>query len=73
MSFTEKHRLEELPGVIERLEAEVGKLSQLLSDPELYSREPVKFSKATAALTERQERLAAAEDEWLALEEKAET
>ena len=71
LSFTEKHRLEELPGVIERLEAEIGKLGDLLSDPELFTREPVKFRKATEALAERQAKLSAAEDEWLALEEKA--
>ncbi len=71
LSFTEKHRLEELPGVIERLEAEIGKLEQLLADPELFTREPVKFRKATEALTERQEKLSAAEEEWLGLEEKA--
>jgi ATP-binding cassette subfamily F protein uup len=32
----------------------------------------VKFRKATEALAERQAALAAAEEEWLALEEKAE-
>ena len=71
LTFTEKHRLEALPGVIERLEAEIGKLGELLSDPELYAREPVKFRKATEALAERQAKLAAAEEEWLTLEEKA--
>ena len=44
----------------------------LLSDAELFTREPVKFRKATEALTERQTKLAAAEDEWLELAEKAE-
>ena len=71
LSFTEKHRLEALPAEIERLEAEIGKLTELLSDPDLFSREPVKFRKATEALAERQTRLEAAETEWLTLEEKA--
>ena len=72
LSFTEKHRLEALPAEMERLEAEMAKLQELLSDPDLYAREPVKFRKATEALAERQEKLSAAEDEWLALAEKAE-
>ncbi len=71
LTFTEKHRLEELPAVIARLEAEIAKLAGLLSDADLFSREPVKFRKATEALSERQAALTAAEDEWLALEEKA--
>ncbi|MFY0309273.1 ABC-F family ATP-binding cassette domain-containing protein [Leisingera sp. D0M16] len=73
LSFKEKHRLEALPGEIERLEAEIGKLQELMADPELFTREPVKFKKATEALVERQEKLAAAEEEWLLLEEKAES
>ncbi len=67
LNFTETHRLKELPAVIARLEAEMGKLSELLSDPDLYTREPVKFAKATEALAERQAKLAAAEEEWLLL------
>ena len=71
LSFTEKHRLEALPAELERLEAEIGKLTELLGDPELFSTNPVKFKKATDALVERQQKLQAAEDEWLELEEKA--
>ena len=71
LSFTEKHRLEALPGIIERLEAEIAKLEEFLMDPELFSKEPVKFKKASEALAERQLALAAAEEEWLELEEKA--
>jgi ATP-binding cassette subfamily F protein uup len=72
LSFTEKHRLEALPAEIERLEAEIAKLEGLMADPDLFTREPVKFRKATEALVERQQKLALAEEEWLELEEKAE-
>ena len=72
LSFTEKHRLDELPDVIDRLTAEIGKLEGLLADPDLFTREPVKFRKATEALQARQTALAEAEEEWLELAEKAE-
>ena len=42
-----------------------------MADPDLYTREPVKFRKASEALVERQTKLASAEEEWLELEEKA--
>ncbi|PLS20559.1 ABC-F family ATP-binding cassette domain-containing protein [Neptunicoccus cionae] len=71
MSFKDEHRLKELPQVIERLEAEIAKLHEYLSDPELYTTAPVKFQKATEALTERETALEAAEMEWLELEEQA--
>ncbi len=71
LSFTEKHRLEELPAVIERFEAEIAKLEAFLAQPDLYAKEPLKFKKGTEALVERQQALAAAEEEWIGLEEKA--
>ena len=73
LSFTEKHRLEALPAEIARLEAEIAKLEDLMSDPTLYTDNPVKFQKATDALIERNEKLQDAEAEWLVLEEKAES
>lgn len=72
LSFTEKHRLEALPEIIERTEAEIAKLEEYLAAPDLYAREPVKFNKASEALAERQAALVAAEEEWLQLAEKAE-
>lgn len=71
LSFTEKHRLEALPGVIDKLTAEIGKLEELLADPDLFTQQPVKFQKAMDALVARQTMLSDAEEEWLALEEKA--
>ncbi len=72
LSFTERHRLEALPAEIDRLSAEIAKLEELMADPELFTREPVKFRKATEALVERQTKRDAAEEEWLMLAEKAE-
>ncbi|MDG4647593.1 ATP-binding cassette domain-containing protein [Roseibacterium sp. SDUM158017] len=71
LSFTEAHRLEALPAEIDRLEAEIAKLAEFLSDPEVYASAPAKAEKASAALAERQARLGAAEEEWLRLEDKA--
>jgi ATP-binding cassette subfamily F protein uup len=71
LSFTEKHRLEVLPAEMARIEAEIVKLQDVMSDPALFTENPVKFEKATDALIERQARLDDAEEEWLMLEEKA--
>ena len=70
MSFKDEHRLKELPSVLERLEAEIRKLTDYLSDPELYTLAPVKFQKASEALAERHDALDKAEIEWLELEER---
>lgn len=71
LSFTEKKRLAELPDLIARLEAEIGKLAQLLETPDLFTKEPVKFRKASEMLADRQSALSAAEEEWLDLETRA--
>ncbi len=72
LSFTEKHRLDALPGVMDRLAAEIARLEAFMADPELFTKEPVKFRKGTEALVERQKALAEAEEEWLELAERAE-
>ena len=52
-------------------DAEIGKLADFLSDPELFAKSPDKFRRASERLAERQLALTAAEEEWLMLEEKA--
>ncbi len=71
LSFVQAHRLKELPGLIEKLEAEIARLEEFLSDADLFSRDPAKFAKASEGLVDRQASLAAAEEEWLELEERA--
>ncbi|MGE0226272.1 MAG: ABC-F family ATP-binding cassette domain-containing protein [Acetobacteraceae bacterium] len=68
MTFKDKHALETLPARIAALEAEVGRLSGELADPDLYARKPDRFAAATSQLETAQAALAAAEEQWLTLE-----
>ena len=60
-----------MPKLIAGYEADIAKLTELLATPDLYTKDPAKFAKATTALTDRQNLLSAAEEEWLMLEERA--
>jgi ATP-binding cassette subfamily F protein uup len=71
LTFTERKRFDDLPALMERLQAEIAKLTEFLSQPDLYDKEPAKFRKASEGLSERQSALAAAEEEWLTLAERA--
>ena len=70
-SFVDKHRLNEIPNLMDRLEYEIKQLETFLSDSNLYLEHPNKFEKASAALIERQAEMKKLEDEWFKLEEKA--
>ena len=70
LTFTQAHRLKALPENIEKIENEIIKLTELLSDPDLFLKDSKKFSKLSLYLVERQELLSELEDEWLNLEEK---
>ena len=67
LSFTERNRLDELPGLIDRLEAEIGKLAEYLETPDLFTGQPAKFRKASEGMADRQAQLNAAEADWLDL------
>ncbi len=69
MSFTQTHRLNALPGEMDKIGKEIAKLEELLADPQLFTRDPARFRKATDLLVARQKALSEAENEWLRLEE----
>jgi ATP-binding cassette subfamily F protein uup len=71
LSFTERKRMNDLPGVIAKLESEIAKLEELLDTADLFTKEPVKFRKASEMLADRQAQLSAAEEEWLLLADRA--
>ncbi len=68
LSFKQQHALETLPAAMEKLQQEIAQLQDALATPDLYTRDRARFDRFTAALTEKQETLAKAEEEWLELE-----
>ena len=68
MTFKDRHALEMLPAGSPRCRAKSARLNALLADPDLYARDPARFAATTTALDAAQQRLAAAEEQWLTLE-----
>ena len=68
LSFKDKHALEALPKQMEQLTAERARLQRRLADPNLYRKNPTDFATTTAKLSRTEQELAAAEEQWLALE-----
>ena len=71
LSYREKRELEELPGRIEKLEAEMLEIEQALADPTIYARDNVRALELTARLPQAREELDAAETRWLELSDRA--
>ncbi len=70
LSFTDHHRLREIPREVERLELEIKKLEDFLSIDGLYLSDQKKFDKASTALVERKLKMDEIMEEWLLLEDK---
>ena len=68
MTFNDKHALETLPDRMAALQKDIVKLQAQLDDPNLYARDPKKFTEVSAALGAAQTELAASEERWLELE-----
>jgi ATP-binding cassette subfamily F protein uup len=72
LSFKDQHRLGELDGLMPTLAGEIAALERRLADPGLYAKDPAAFDRIMKTLEATRARLAAAEEEWLGLEEKRE-
>ena len=72
LSYKDQRRLEELEKLIAEAPAKAAALEARLADPGLYGRDPEGFQRLSRELDQAREGLAAAEEEWLALEERRE-
>ncbi len=72
LSFKDQHRLKELDALMPKLTDKIAKAEAALADPGLYARDPKAFERTSHALDKARADLAAAEDEWLGLEERRE-
>jgi ABC transport system ATP-binding/permease protein len=68
MNFKDKHALESLPNTIAALRTVANELQAKLDDPQFYARDRAAFEKVTAEFGELQQKIAAAEEQWLKLE-----
>lgn len=73
LSFKLQFELDNLPAKIAGLEQEIIALEKLLSDPNLYSRNPEQFQSASAKLNQAKSDLETAEHRWLELDEMQNT
>jgi ABC transport system ATP-binding/permease protein len=68
LTFSDKHALETLPARIEALERTIASLQKNLSDSTLYARDPARFREVSEKLAAAETERAACEDRWLELE-----
>ena len=67
LSFKERKELEQLPGQIEALEAEMGRLQALLADPALYRGAPEEVARLTSELQAKEASHQASMQRWESL------
>ena len=65
LSFKDQRDLDRLPGEIERIEQEIGAAEQVLTDPDLYLRDPSRFGELTEQIAQLRAEKHAAEERWL--------
>jgi ATP-binding cassette subfamily F protein uup len=72
LSYKDQRDLDRLPGEIERLEAEIAAVEDVLSDAGLYTRDPERFAELTAMAAKLRTEKHSAEERWLEVAEMAE-
>lgn len=72
LTFKDKHALETLPDRMAKMERDIAKLQTILAEPDIYTKNPTRFEKATKKLEKTSADLARAEEQWLELEMKRE-
>ncbi len=72
LSYKDQRDLDQLPGRIDQIEAEIASNEALLSDPDLYRRDPGRFEAISAAIERLRLERDSAERRWLELAEQAE-
>jgi len=72
LTYKDQRDYDRLPGEIERLEASIAADEQILSDPDLYTREPKRFAELTERIARHRADIEAAEVRWLEVAEMAE-
>jgi len=68
MTYKDKHALETLPATIAKWQQEAAALQVRLDDPNFYVTDRNSFEKTTHLLGELQQKIGAAEEQWLTLE-----
>ena len=72
LTFADSHALKTLPARIDKLTAELRRLEEVLAAPDLYRRDPQKFTATTMAIATARAELTEAEEEWLLAEMRRE-
>jgi ABC transport system ATP-binding/permease protein len=72
LSYKDQRDYDRLPGEIERLQALVASDEEILSDPDLYNRDPDRFAELTERIARHRADIEAAELRWLEVAEMAE-
>ena len=72
LSYKDQRDLDRLPSEIEKLAAAIARDEAALNAPDLYTRDPARFARLTAAIDAARAKKEAAELRWLELAEMAE-